>query len=70
MNIQVSRRSFMQGATASLAGTTLGALGFGDIEAAYAVDSCLEAREPNRNPQHLSILLGRLAASSCTRKAI
>jgi formate dehydrogenase major subunit len=36
MNMEVSRRGFMQGATASLAGTTLGALGFGDIEAAYA----------------------------------
>jgi formate dehydrogenase major subunit len=36
MNIELSRRQFMRGAGASLAGTTLGALGFGDIEAAYA----------------------------------
>jgi formate dehydrogenase major subunit len=36
MNMEISRRGFMQGATASLAGTTLGALGFGGIEAAYA----------------------------------
>ena len=36
MNMEVSRRGFMQGAAASLAGTTLGALGFGDIETAYA----------------------------------
>jgi formate dehydrogenase major subunit len=36
MNVEVSRRGFMQGATASLAGTTLGALGFGGIELAYA----------------------------------
>ena len=36
MNIELSRRRFMQGAGAGLAGTTLGALGFGDIEAAYA----------------------------------
>jgi hypothetical protein len=31
MNIEISRRGFVQGTTASLAGTTLGALGFGDI---------------------------------------
>jgi len=36
MNMEVSRRRFVQGATASLAGTTLGALGFGDVETAYA----------------------------------
>jgi len=36
MNIEISRRRFMQGAGASLAGTTLGAFGFGDIEMAYA----------------------------------
>ena len=36
MNMEVSRRRFMQGASASLAGTTLGALGFGDIESAFA----------------------------------
>src|ERR1700724_2219395 len=36
MNMEVSRRGLMQGAAASLAGTTLGALGFGDIETAYA----------------------------------
>ena len=40
MNMEVSRRRFIQGATVSLAGTTLGttlgALGFGDVEIAYA----------------------------------
>ena len=36
MNMEVSRRGFMQGSAASLAGTTLGALGFGDVETAYA----------------------------------
>ena len=36
MNMELSRRHFMAGASAGLAGTTLGALGFGDIEAAYA----------------------------------
>jgi formate dehydrogenase major subunit len=36
MNIELSRRAFLQTAGAGLAGTTLGALGFGDIEAAYA----------------------------------
>ena len=36
MSIEFSRRRFLRGAGAGLAGTTLGALGFGDIEAAYA----------------------------------
>jgi len=36
MNMELSRRQFMKGASVGLAGTTLGALGFGDIEAAYA----------------------------------
>jgi formate dehydrogenase major subunit len=35
MNMELSRRQFL-GATAGMAGTTLGALGFGDIETAYA----------------------------------
>ena len=36
MNMELSRRQFVIGAGAGIAGTTLGALGFGDIEAAYA----------------------------------
>ncbi len=36
MSIQLSRRSFLRGAGAGVAGTSLGALGFGGIEAAYA----------------------------------
>ena len=36
MNIELSRREFLQGAGAGVAGTTLGAFGFGDVEAAYA----------------------------------
>jgi len=36
MNMELSRRQFMKGASAGLAGTTLGALGFGEAEMAYA----------------------------------
>ena len=36
MNIEVSRRQFVAGATVGVAGTTLGALGFGDAEIAQA----------------------------------
>ena len=36
MNMELSRRHFIVGAGAGLAGTTLGALGFGDAEIAYA----------------------------------
>jgi formate dehydrogenase major subunit len=37
MNMELSRRQFMTGAGAGLAGTTLGALGFGDVETAHAL---------------------------------
>jgi formate dehydrogenase major subunit len=36
MNMELSRRQFLGTAAAGMAGTTLGALGFGDIESAYA----------------------------------
>lgn len=36
MNMEVSRRQLIVGAGAGVAGTTLGALGFGDIETVYA----------------------------------
>ncbi|HEY4142645.1 MAG TPA: twin-arginine translocation signal domain-containing protein, partial [Pseudolabrys sp.] len=36
MNMELSRRTFLKGASAGLAGTTIGALGFGEAEVAYA----------------------------------
>jgi formate dehydrogenase major subunit len=36
MNMELSRRQFMKGASAGLAGTTLAAFGFGEVERAYA----------------------------------
>ncbi len=36
MNMELSRRTFLKGASAGLAGTTIGALGFGEAETAYA----------------------------------
>src|ERR1700690_781466 len=36
MNMELSRRQFLAGAGAGIAGTKLGALGFGDAESAYA----------------------------------
>jgi len=36
MNMELSRRQFLVGAGVGLAGTSLGALGFGDVEVAYA----------------------------------
>jgi formate dehydrogenase major subunit len=36
MNMELSRRQFMKGASAGITGTTLGALGFGGIEEALA----------------------------------
>ena len=61
MNMELSRRQFMHGAGAGIAGTTLGALGFGDLESAYPeFHSSEETREPDRDPQYLSLLFGRL----------
>ena len=36
MNMELSRRAFMRGTGAGLAGTAIGAFGFGDIEKAHA----------------------------------
>src|SRR5262245_25787552 len=36
MNMELSRRHFLKGAGAGLAGTTIGSFGFGDVESAYA----------------------------------
>jgi formate dehydrogenase major subunit len=36
MNMELSRREFLEATAAGMAGTTLGALGFGEIETAYA----------------------------------
>ena len=36
MNMELSRRQFLAGASAGIAGTSLGALGFADVEVAYA----------------------------------
>jgi len=36
MNMELSRRQFLRAGTAGVAGTTLGALGFGEAETAYA----------------------------------
>jgi len=36
MNVELSRRQFLGAAGAGVAGTTLGAFGFGDVETAYA----------------------------------
>ena len=36
MNMELSRRQFLKGAGAGVAGTTLGAFGFGEVEKAYA----------------------------------
>src|SRR5215470_7003702 len=36
MNMELSRRQFLGTAAAGMAGTTLGAFGFGDVESAYA----------------------------------
>ena len=48
MNIELSRRQFVHGVAASVAGTSLGALGFGDIEKAYAT-SIRAWKRPDRS---------------------
>ena len=61
MDMEVSRRDFMKGAGGGIAATTLGALGFGDIEAAYAAAiRPFKLANYHRNPQHLPLLRGGL----------
>ena len=36
MNMELSRRQFLKGASAGVAGTAIGAFGFGEVETAYA----------------------------------
>ena len=62
MNMELSRRQFMKGASAGLAGTTLGALGFGDSRRSPGAIPFRPWKLANtdRDPQHLPLLLGRL----------
>ena len=61
MDMEVSRRGFMKGAGGGVAATTLGALGFGEVEAsARRGRPAVQARQCHRDPQHLSLLRGRL----------
>ena len=71
MNMELSRRQFMNGAGAGIAGTALGAFGFGDIEAAYA-DAIrpFKLAQHDRDPQHLPLLLGRLRHHHVLPRAI
>ena len=69
MNMELSRRQFMKGASAGLAGTTLGALGFGDIEDALAT-SIRPFKLANRpRPATPAPIARSPAASSCIRRA-
>ena len=70
MNMELSRRQFMKGAGAGLAGTTLGAFGFGDVEAAYAAAiRPFKLAAPPR-PATPAPTARSPAASSCIPRAI
>ncbi|ACI92291.1 major subunit of formate dehydrogenase-O [Afipia carboxidovorans OM5] len=74
MNIELSRRSFMLGAGAGLAGTSLGALGFGEIEAAHALSirpfKLAQTREARGQCPYCAVCCGMMiySAESKTEK--
>jgi formate dehydrogenase major subunit len=68
MNMELSRRSFMKGASAGLAGTALGALGFAGIEAAYAASirpfRLVQTKEARTTCPYCAVSCGMLAFSA------
>jgi formate dehydrogenase major subunit len=74
MNMELSRRTFMKGAGAGLAGTTLGAFGFADIEAAHAASirpfKLAQTKEARSTCPYCAVCCGMLifSAQSKTEK--
>lgn len=68
MNMELSRRSFMIGAGAGLAGTTIGALGFGEIEAAHALSirpfKLAQTKEARSSCPYCAVCCGMLVYSA------
>lgn len=67
MNMELSRRQFFGAAGVGLAGTTLGALGFGDVEAAYAASirpfKLTQKKETRNTCPYCSVSCGMLLFS-------
>lgn len=64
MNMELSRRAFMRRAGAGAVATSLSALGFAEVETAYAQTiRAVQAREHHGNAQRLHLLLRRLRHS-------
>lgn len=68
MNMELSRRSFMIGAGAGLTGTTIGALGFGEIEAAHALSirpfKLAQTKEARSSCPYCAVCCGMLVYSA------
>jgi formate dehydrogenase major subunit len=68
MNMELSRRSFVMGAGAGLAGTTLGAFGFGEIETANAAMirpfKLVQTKEARSSCPYCAVCCGMLVFSS------
>ena len=69
LNMELSRRHFLVGASAGLAGTTIGALGFGDVEAAYAAAirpfKLIGTTETRNTCTYCSVACGIIMYSKC-----
>lgn len=72
MNMELSRRSFMKGASAGLAGTTLGAFGFGEIEAAHAASirpfKLAQTKEARSTCPYCAVSCGMMVFSAKSEK--
>lgn len=71
MNMELSRRHFLAGAGAGLAGTTLGALGFGEIEAAHAASirpyKLAQTKEARSTCPYCSVSCGMMIFSAASK---
>jgi formate dehydrogenase major subunit len=68
MNMDLSRRAFLKGASVGVAGTTLGAFGFGGVEAAYAASikpfRLTQTREARSSCPYCAVCCGMMICSA------
>jgi formate dehydrogenase major subunit len=71
MNMELSRRTFLKGASAGLAGTTIGALGFADSEAAFAAAirpfKLAQTKEARSSCPYCAVCCGMLIYSAASK---
>jgi formate dehydrogenase major subunit len=73
MNMELSRRQFLAGSSAGLAGTTIAALGFGDVESAHAVSirpfKLAQTKEARSTCPYCAVSCGMVVYSAQSKSA-